>query len=273
MEKLQAALQKARESRQETAGAERPAPRAQQTPPTTEEERVDALWAGLQPLEVDDKQLERHRVVTRDAGPTATPFDILRTKVLLLMRQNGWRRLAVTSPMPDSGKTTTACNLALGLGRQKDLRSILLDLDLRDPSVREFFSCEPKQTIGRVLNGDVEFADQAMRIGDNVAVSMARRPESDPTRLLLSEETAETIDKIERDFNPDLMIFDLPSVLVNDDTRAFLKNADCALIVIRANQTRYAHFDTCEREIAEQTNVLGVVLNAYTNTRADTGKD
>ena len=269
MEKLQAALQKARQIRGDAGTKKAMAQAGASTP----ESRMDALWAGLEPLEVDQKQLERYRVVTRDAGPAATPFDILRTKVLLLMRQNGWRRLAVTSPMPNSGKTTIACNLALGLGRQKDLRSILLDLDLREPSVHTFFQHEPKQTIGRVLNGDVDFADQAVRIGDNVAVSMARRSEQDPTRLLLSEETADTIDKIERDMNPDLMIFDLPSVLVHDDTRAFLKNADCALIVIRANQTRYGHFDTCEREIAEQTNVLGVVLNAYTNARADTGKD
>lgn len=269
MEKLQAALQKARQIRGDVGQTKAMAQAGASTP----ESRMDALWAGLEPLKVDNKQLEKHRVVTRDAGPSATPFDILRTKVLLLMRQNGWRRLAVTSPMPNSGKTTMACNLALGLGRQRDLRSILLDLDLRDPSVHKFFQHEPKQTIGRVLNGDVDFADQAVRIGENVAVSMARRAEQDPTRLLLSEETADTIDKIERDMNPDLMIFDLPSVLVHDDTRAFLKNADCALIVIRANQTRYTHFDTCEREIAEQTNVLGVVLNAYTNARADTGKD
>ena len=71
------------------------------------------------------------------------------------------------------------------------------------------------------------------------------------------------IDRIEARYKPDVMIFDLPSVLVNDDTRAFLKNVDCALIVVRANQTRYSQFDTCEREIAEHTNVLGVVLNAY----------
>jgi len=51
--------------------------------------------------------------------------------------------------------------------------------------------------------------------------------------------------------------------LVNDETRAFLRNVDCALIVIRASVTRYAQFDICEQEIAEQTNVLGTVLNAY----------
>ena len=59
------------------------------------------------------------------------------------------------------------------------------------------------------------------------------------------------------------MIFDLPSVLVNDDSRAFLKNADCALIVVRADTTTYGQFEACQREVAEHTNVLGVVLNAY----------
>jgi len=50
---------------------------------------------------------------------------------------------------------------------------------------------------------------------------------------------------------------------MNDDTRAFLKNVDCALIIVRADQTKYSHFDISEREIAEHTNVLGVVLNGY----------
>jgi Mrp family chromosome partitioning ATPase len=274
MEKLQAALEKARRARGGTVprGAQK-APRA--TLPRTVGRgagaSLDELWAALAPLEVSDAHLREHRVVTRQAGPSAAPFDILRTKVLLQMRQNGWKRLAITSPMPRSGKTTTACNLALGLGRQRDLRAILMDLDLRDPSVHEFFEAEPPHGIGELLTGGTSFAEQALRIGDNVAVSMARAAESDPTRMLLAEETVDVIDRIETAYKPDVMIFDLPSVLVNDDTRAFLKNVDCALIVARANKTRYSQFDTCEREISEQTNVLGTVLNAYTN--ADTGAE
>lgn len=263
MEKLQAALEQARIRR--GGEAIRTILPARQPPvaDTPGSVTTDALWQGLEPLHVETADLEEARIFTRQASSKATPFDILRTKVILQMRQNGWKRLAITSPMPKSGKTTTACNLALGMGRQRDIRSILFDLDLRDPSVHEFFRYTPAHGIGEVLTGAVPFARQAMRIGDNVAVSMAKGPESDPTRLLLAEETAEVLDRIEAEFQPDLMIFDLPSVLVNDDTRAFLKNADCALLVIRAETTQYGQFDTCEREVAEQTNVLGVVLNAY----------
>lgn len=262
MEKLQAALTRARKTRQD-GGPDvptRPAPGSARSRGVRD---TDALWQELTPFDVDQGALERRRLVTRIANEKATPFDILRTKVLLQMRQNGWKRLAITSPMPQSGKTTTACNLALGLGRQDDLRSMVLDLDLRDPSVHEFLQIQPEHGIGDVLTGNVDFADQAMRFGTNVAFSMAKRPNLDPTRVLLAEETARVIDTIEATYKPDIMIFDLPSVLVNDDTRAFLKNVDCALIVVRADKTRYNQFDISEREIAEHTNVLGVVLNAY----------
>lgn len=260
MEKLQAALRKARLSRDmRTTSSQAQSDIAGAKAPATSAER----WEALKPLAVQEKHLIQHRVVTRLAGQAATPFDILRTKTLLQMRQNGWKRLAITSPMPNSGKTTTACNLALGLGRQRDLRSILFDLDLRDPSAHSFFETQPPHGIGELLTGAVPFEEQALRYGDNVAISMAQRAESDPTRILLSEETATTLDAIEAAYQPDLMIFDLPSVLVNDDTRAFLKNADCALIVVRADKTQYEQYDACRREVAQLTTVLGVVLNAY----------
>lgn len=268
MEKLQAALEKARSTRE---GAEK----GQTRPVQNAKARAgapgsDDLWARIEEFDTSPAQLEKSRIFTRVAGVSATPFDILRTKILLQMRQNGWKRIAVTSPMPNSGKTTTACNLALGLGRQSDIKSVLFDLDLRDPSVGSFFAVEPKHGIGDVLTGDVAFSEHALRFGSNVLVSMAKVPDTDPTRLLLAEETASKIDEIEREYAPDIMIFDLPSMLVNDDSRAFLKNVDCALIVVRAGKTRYGQFDTCEREIAEHTNVVGVVLNAY--RQAEPGK-
>lgn len=260
MEKLQAALEKAR-SRREAVG--------QPTKPPAEEAvaprrgRKAGQWSDLKEIELSGQALQHHNVVTRQASQKAMPFDILRTKVLLQMRENGWKSLAITSPMPKSGKTTTSCNLALGLGRQSGLRTILFDLDLQDPSVGEFLGYTSPNHISDMLAGDIAFADQAVRVGENVAVSTANRRESDPTRVLLSDQTAQTLEEVQASYDPDIMIFDMPSILVSDNTRAFLKNVDCALIIARANNTRYGHFDACEREIAEYTNVLGVVLNAF----------
>lgn len=260
MEKLQAALEKAR-NRREASGQKEKLPPADT--PLGRGGRKSRLWADLKEIEPASAVLQDNHVVTQQAGQKATPFDILRTKILLQMRQNGWKSLAITSPMPQSGKTTTACNLALGLGRQGGLDTMLFDLDLKHPSVAQFLGHTPEADISDMLAGKVSFAEQAVRVGKHVAISMANRSEKDPTRVLLAQQTSEVLDDLQTSYKPDIMIYDTPSILMNDNTRAFLKNVDCALIVARANNTRYGHFDACEREIAEYTNVMGVVLNAF----------
>lgn len=258
MEKLQAALGQARQQREGHILSPRQSSPLQRPGDMALEDR----WQEIRSFTPDPDQLERHRVVTREASEDASAFDVLRTKLLLQMRQNNWTRLAITSPLSNCGKSTTAVNLALGLGRQKGIRSILFDLDLRNPSVAELLGVEPEFSIGSLFEGEVGFAEHAMRYRSNVAFSMATGMEGDPTRLLLADGTAEALDMVQADYDPDVMIFDLPAVLVNDDTRAFLKNADCALIIARADDTKFSQFDAAEREIAEHTNVLGVVLNA-----------
>lgn len=262
MEKLQAALDKARKSRSRH-GDQPETDQAPQKSGARPAGTVSDRWKALPSLELKDDVLVKRRVVTRTARQSATPFDILRTKVLLQMLKNGWTRLAITSPMPSSGKTTLACNLSLALSRQRELRTMLFEFDLRSPSIGTFFDFVPTHGIGEAMTGAVPFEKQAVRYRDNLIVSMAQHKEVDPTRILLANATAEKLDLIQTEYEPDVMIFDLPSVIVNDDTRAFLKNADCALIVVRADATQYNHFDVCKREVSEQTNLLGVVLNAY----------
>lgn len=270
MEKLQTALENARKKRTRPARAAVPngakAPRAHRNTREKEEPGkptpLDLLWDEIPMFQPSAQALIQNRIVTTQASKEAVPFDILRTKILLQMRQNGWNRLAITSPMASCGKTTTACNLAAGIGRQSNIRAILFDLDLRRPRIYRAFAHEPTHTLSAMLTGKVSFAEQALRLRKQVAVCMTSRPERDPTQLLLSETTEHLLDEIQAQYQPELMIFDLPPMLASDDTRAFLKNVDCALIVARADQTKYFQFDACEREISEHTNVLGTVLNA-----------
>lgn len=255
MEKLQAALAKARDKR---AGlTDRNTPSAKPRRALKSEE----AWSALKSVELSPKVLSAHRIISQDAGQAANSFDILRTKVLLQMQQNNWRRLAITSPGSGSGKTTMACNLALGLGRQSNLRTILFDFDLGDPSIHEFFGLSRPHTLADVLAGRIPFEELALRVGDNVAVVLSPVAEADPTRLLLSDEIGVFLDEMQQIYAPDVMIFDLPAILSGDRARAFLRQSDCALIVAMSGRTRFSHFDSCEREVAESTNVLGAVMN------------
>jgi protein-tyrosine kinase len=299
MEKLQKALQKARQQRgtpyaapgdvsggalggsdAEEAIAAHPQPSNGIATHTAEEsdqplaahdQDADALWQGLASFEPPAKAMERNRIVTAEAGRLGTAFDILRTKILLGMRKNGWTRLAITSPTMGCGKTTTACNLAIGFARNPDQRTILLELDLRRPNVAMLLNLPKGPDVTEMLSGDITFAEQALRYRQNVAVAAAHRASPDPTSVLTSKAIHDTLGEIETRYSPDLMIFDLPPLLVGDDTRSVLKDVDCALLVARSDVTTVAQIDTCEREIAEHTNMLGVVLNQCRDPDDDFG--
>jgi len=275
MEKLQLALEKARRKRDSgdqparpkgprdatQAGSGRKVPFRETAP----------VWQALTPIEVDRKRLVQNRIFALDASQDGAPFDLLRTKTLLQMRKNGWKRLAITSPTAGCGKTTLALNLALGITRQADKSAILFEMDLRRPSVGRTLGHRPEFGVSDLLNGTVGFAEQAVRLGDNVALSINEAGEKNTSQLLMRDSTALQIDEIERTYQPDLIVFDMPPLLASDDTTAFLKNVDCCLLVAGAEATTVSQLDTSETTIAEHTNVLGVVLNKCRYVENDDG--
>lgn len=260
MERLQKALQQAREHRAQSVATESTSVVEDGTA-HARKTGFEAAWDALEQREPDKRRLSENLMVSLSAQHTATPFDVLRTKTQLIMKKNGWTRLAITSPTAACGKTTMACNLALGFTRQSDMRVILLEMDLRRPSMAKTLGIRPERDITDVMTGAVDFRDQAFRLRDNVAISMASGPASDPSAVLLHHKTKSVLTDIEYIYQPDLVIFDLPPILVTEDTRAFLKDVDCALIVAKAEATSIAQIDVSEREVSEHTNVLGVVLN------------
>ncbi|MEO0829050.1 MAG: CpsD/CapB family tyrosine-protein kinase [Pseudomonadota bacterium] len=272
MEKLQAALKKAREMRANAPVAAGPdlgvngaaaldARPKTQSPSISSAAQLEKLWDELTPISINKGRLKRRRLLTIDAGREATPFDILRTKVLQVLEAHSWRRIAITSPAPGSGKTTISSNLAASLGRQSDLRIVLMDMDMRRPALAKALVQSGTKSTFDVLERRTSFAEQAVRIGNNLAVSMNHTAMRDPSDLFLRQRTRDVVDEIEDTYKPDVMLFDMPPALVNDDTSAFLKNVDCVLIVVEAGISKIDEVDRCEKELADQTNVLGMVLN------------
>ncbi|MEJ6391582.1 tyrosine-protein kinase family protein [Gymnodinialimonas ulvae] len=257
MEKLRLALQKARAQRGEAA----PVLDTRRRVPAPAAIAVTQLWEELPGFEPNPKALAKSRIVTQKANPAAIPFDRMANKTLMHMRKNDWRRLAITSATPNCGKTQVAANLAFSLARQPDLRVMLIELDMRRPSLAALIGATPVHDIADVLAGDVPFEEQTLRIGSNLTVSLATQSYADPGQLLLNTFTQDVLRDIETRYRPDLVIFDMPPLLAGAYAMAFLSNVDCALTVARAGKSTVSQIDQCERETAEQTNVLGIILN------------
>jgi protein-tyrosine kinase len=279
MEKIQAAIAKARATREGLADAPlvpvvnpvtAAAPQADAGTDVSDA-AVTAAWAALPSFLPDRARLQEHHVVTLSGGAGAASFDGMRTRVLQQMRTNNWRRLAITSPGPASGKSTIALNLAFGLARQASLKVILLEVDLRRPSLAKMIDLWPEAGFARVLDGTAAFETVARRYGDNLAIAVNIGPVTASAELLGNPMVADVLDAIEARYAPDIVICDMPPMLGIDDTLSFLPRTDCALLVAAAETTRLNEIDICEREIAAHTSVMGTVLNKCRYMDADYG--
>ena len=256
MERLEAALAKAREQRQNSMGEVRqPRVKGEVVRPDT----VD--WATVPEVTITPERARRNRISGGSGGAAAAPYDLLRSRALRLMKEKEWTRVAVTSPDPACGKTTVALNLALSLSRQKDLRVMVLDFDLRRPSLNPMLGASAEKSLWEVLEGKASSEQAAVRVGQNLVLMGNASPARNPAELLHSVRTKQAIDDIEAFWKPDIMIFDLSPMLASDDNVGFLVNTDCALLVAAAESTKLTNVDLCEKELAQLTNVLGVVLN------------
>lgn len=266
MDRLGEAISKARAARGGTAApapsptpaADIPAPRAAAPLP---DGGVNDRWAALPQCEIMRHSLQRALVVAMDGGSASAPFDMLRTKVLQQVKAQGWRRIGVTSPNNASGKSTVALNLAFSLARNPEVRTVLVDADLRRPAVARMLDIVPQASFFSVLAGRARFEDCAMGYGENLCLATNARPHRSPSELMQMSNAAQELAQIEADYQPDIMLFDLAPVLQTDDALVMMQHLDAAIIVAAAEVTSINEVDLCEAEVAARTNVMGVVLN------------
>ncbi|MGR3662350.1 MAG: CpsD/CapB family tyrosine-protein kinase [Paracoccaceae bacterium] len=264
MERLEAALEKARQSRQTLKVAPVPSPAAESIAITEPVEKVvgpTELWANLEEFKISKMQARKQRITALNSDKHAGPYDLLRSRTILQMRENNWHSLAITSPNKSCGKTTVCSNLALSMARQTDLKILVFDLDLRRPTLHKVLGYRPSSSFHEVLEGRVSAKDQLVRFGENLAFGLNNKPATAPSELLQSKQTKACLIAIKEEFQPDLILFDMPPMLATDDNVGFLPGVDCGLLVSAAESTTIAQLDVCEKELSELTNVLGVVLN------------
>jgi len=266
MERLEAALEKARQSR-ESIRAE-PNPEVVRSVPAS---GPAELWHQLKEFKISSRAARSHRITTLTNNKLSSPYDLLRSRVMRLMRENDWQTLAVTSPNVACGKTTVCANLAISLSRQPDTRVLVIDLDLRRPSLHRILSYRPNQSFHEVLEGKIRAEDQLVRFGDNLAFGLNNKPARNPSELLQSNHCQTVLTQVRTAFKPDIVIFDLPPMMVSDDNVAFLPTVDAGLLVSAADSTTVSQVDVCEKEMAELTNPLGVILNKCRYSQEDTG--
>lgn len=251
--------------RAETEAAASAAPRVHRPEP----EDSDRLWERMACFPVDENRLDRRRVVSASRhDPAHIPFDVLRTRLLQALSERQWSRIAVTSPTKGCGKTFTAANLGISLSRQQKCRTVVLDLDMRSPSLHTIFGVEKPGSIGDMLRGTVAPETHLKRLGPNtfhagrsIAFGFNDVVEPYAAELLQDPRAARALDDLEARLEPDVMLFDLPPALAADDVLALRPHFDAVLLVVGGGMSNKTEIDEVRERLGERTPLLGVILN------------
>ena len=222
---------------------------------------ADPARAWLRLTEVQIPASAPIRDQTDDAGRAA--IDLLRSRIMRQIRRDGLRRLALTAPTHGCGTSLIAACLALSLSKRMDLKVLLFDMNLRAPMLAQLFGLKAVAPRQSVLAGvRRSFDTDCLRIGHNLGLGLSTQAELSPAELLGSTRSAALLNQIEEDFDPDLILYDMPPVLPNDDVVAAADLYDAALLVARADHSALDQIDRAERLIGEQKPCLGVIMNA-----------
>ncbi|THD83631.1 tyrosine-protein kinase family protein [Aliigemmobacter aestuarii] len=224
--------------------------------------RPDRVWESLTPVTLNPDHLAGNGLFpTPDKHGVSTYFDILRTRAMQALEERRWRRIGVTSPTHGCGKSFVAANLALSLGRLPATRSVLMDMELRNPVLSRMLGVKSPGPMRDYLTGEQPLESHFRVHGRNLALALNDQPVEGASELLLSPFTGETLAAMMEHLDPDMVVCDLPHALGNDDVIAMLPQLDAILLVTDGTMTTAEDIRRCERLFEGRMPILGVVLN------------
>jgi len=195
----------------------------------------------------------------RPGSPAAEAYRSVRTALAVCL-QDEQRVIQVTSPEPGDGKSTLIANLALAVA-QSGRRVLLMDADLRKPTLHTLFGLRRNIGISEVVAGEIDLLDAAQpTVVDGLSVLTAGAEVASPAELLASSKFERLLSRAGSEY--DVVLVDTPPLLAVSDPCIVAQRTDGLILVLRLARNRRA----IARKAAEllQTNhvrVIGVVAN------------
>jgi protein-tyrosine kinase len=179
---------------------------------------------------------------------------------------SGLRLILVTSAMPGDGKTLTAVNLASVLADSYKRRVLLVDADLRRPSIGEVFDVSGSVGLSAALKATTDQKLAVIPLTENLTLLPAGQPDPDPLGGLTSPRMKRILDEAVEQF--DWVILDGPPTGPLAETNLLAQMVQGTILVIRAGQTQHPAIQRAVDGLGRDR-ILGVVLNGVTNLPKD----
>ena len=172
--------------------------------------------------------------------------------------QGDLKLVMVTSAVPGEGKTLTATNMALILSGSFRRRVLLIDADLRRPSLHRTWGIDTNRGLSDALNPTSPQRAQVFQVSETLSLLPAGRPDEDPIGGLTSSRMRQLLEDARTRF--DWVILDSPPITAVDDATLLGSMVDAVLFVVRAQKTRAAMVRQAIESVGRDR-IFGVVLN------------
>ena len=221
------------------------------------------VYSRTRSLDIPLAVLRQRRVMAAyDKGPFVDAYKILRTQVMHRLREHDWNVLGVTSPGHGEGKTLTAVNLAISLAMDTTQTVLLVDANLRSPSIHEVFGLKDCPGLADYLLDNQPVEDLLVHPGIGRFVLLpGGRAMSNSTELLTSPKMLTLVEECKHRYPSRIVIFDLPPLLHTADVLAFSPYTDALLLVVEEGNTTAEEVQRALSLVKNSRPVLGTVLN------------
>jgi len=184
----------------------------------------------------------------------------LRNKLIAMNPDGAPKTLVVTSSIRGEGKTVTSINLALAFAELERTPVLLLDADLRSPSVEHYLNLSPEPGFADILVGRTELSRATRECGlRNLSVIGAGTPLTGPSEMITAPKVQELFDRVKEGFQ--YVIVDTPPVLPSTDASVMAARADGTLLCVRLEHSSKSLTKDAVRNLQELgANVLGTFV-------------
>ena len=209
-----------------------------------------------------------NRLLTAIADPhsaVSEQYRKLKSSLVRLTNQDSFRNLLmVTSAIAGEGKSLTAANLAISMAQEYDLTVLLIDADLRRPSIHSYLGFEQTIGLSDCLQDGIDIGEAIIKTNiSKLSVISAGREVAKPLELFASKKMQELMAEIKHRYNDRYVIIDTPPLLPFAETRSLAHIVDGVVFVIHEGVTPQESVLEA-REVLKGCPVLGVVLNEST---------
>lgn len=245
------------------AGALRPDPAAETKPHSFERapgnERQETM-SRFQSLPIQLSEQSRLVCLTDKESPTAEALRLLAVRLRDLRRTKPLKKVLITSTIPQEGKSMIAGNLACTFAHATEERTLLIEGDLRRPSLTRMFGIRASAGLSDSLRDEKRGLRNICHLNDaNVWILPAGSPPSNPLELLQSPRLPLLMEELAKCF--DWIVIDSPPVLPLADTSIWMRLADGILLVTREGTTEKRQLQK-GLEALDSKKVLGALVNS-----------